>query len=485
MNAEPRLASRPPPTNRIPANGRQFKSVEALVGAALHTPDGLKADRALLMADGEIRDIVPAGAVPAGARVTSLAGGTLAAGFIDLQVNGGGGVMFNDAPSADTIAIIGRAHRARGTTGFLPTFVSGSRAGMARAVEAVRATLDAALPGVLGIHFEGPHINATRRGIHDGAALRPIGENDLDLLASLGTGRTLVTLAPECVAPGDIAALVSRGAIVAAGHTDADGATLDAAAARGLTRCHPFVSMPWGRSAIASRGAAGAALARDRLVCGVIADGVHVHWDAVRIAWRAKPPGYSLPDNRRDGAGRRAGPDDRIPARRQVVRVEDGCLRTPEGRLAGSLLDMGQAVRNLRDPCRRPAQGGARHGRRLPGGFPRPRRSVRTACSRPSGRISSGWIARSASARRGSAARGRMFGGPDKRAMRIGFDVGGTRLAANPDVIVLGGGPPETAAPPGSDAGSPTGFMGPVGAVQCSVGVFRNSSRVAESTRTS
>ena len=290
MNAEPRLASRPPPTNRIPANGRQFKSVEALVGAALHTPDGLKADRALLMADGEIRDIVPAGAVPAGARVTSLAGGTLAAGFIDLQVNGGGGVMFNDAPSADTIAIIGRAHRARGTTGFLPTFVSGSRTGMARAVEAVRATLDAALPGVLGIHFEGPHINATRRGIHDGAARRPIGENDLDLLASLGTGRTLVTLAPECVAPGDIAALVSRGAIVAAGHTDADGATLDAAAARGLTGVtHLFNAMgPLGHR---EPGAAGAVLARDRLVCGVIADGVHVHWDAVRIAWRAKPRG--------------------------------------------------------------------------------------------------------------------------------------------------------------------------------------------------
>ena len=106
--------------------------MEALVGARLHTSEGLAPGRALLLADGTIRDIVADDAVPAAARITRLAGGTLAAGFIDLQVNGGGGVMFNDAPTAATIAAIGRAHRAFGTTGFLATFISGARADMAR-----------------------------------------------------------------------------------------------------------------------------------------------------------------------------------------------------------------------------------------------------------------------------------------------------------------------------------------------------------------
>lgn len=319
--------------------------VEALVGAALHTPDGLRSGRALLTAGGVIRDIVPADSVPAGARVTTFAGGTLAAGFIDLQVNGGGGATFTDAPSVETLEIIGRAHRAFGTTGFLPTFVSGPRAGMVRALEAVRAALDAGLPGVLGIHFEGPHINPARRGVHDAAAVRPLGAGDLDLLAPPGAGRTLITLAPECVAPGDIAALVARGAVVAAGHTEADGAMLDAAAARGLTGVtHLFNAMrPLHHRA---PGTVGAALARDGLSCGIVADGVHVHWDAVRIAWRAKPRGrlFLVTDAMAPVGARERMGEFRLAGR--PVRVDGGALRDSEGRLAGALLDMGRAVRN-------------------------------------------------------------------------------------------------------------------------------------------
>ena len=145
-------------------------------------------------------------------------------------------------------------------------------------------------PGVLGIHFEGPHINPARRGAHDAGAIRPLGAGDRDLLASLGPGRTLVTLAPECVAPADIAALAARGVIVAAGHSEADAETMRAAAAQGLSGVtHLFNAMgPLGHRA---PGTAGAALTEDRLACGIIADGVHVHWDVVRLAWRAKPRG--------------------------------------------------------------------------------------------------------------------------------------------------------------------------------------------------
>ena len=318
--------------------------MEALVGARLHTPEGLVPGRALLLADGTIRDIVADDAVPATARITRLAGGTLAAGFIDLQVNGGGGVMFNDAPTAATIAAIGRAHRAFGTTGFLATFISGARADMARAVAAVREAMDSGEPGVLGIHFEGPHINPARRGAHDARAIRPPAEGDIDLLASLGAGRTLVTLAPECVTPADIAALAARGVIVAAGHSEANADTMDTAMAHGLTGVtHLFNAMgPLGHR---EPGAAGAALTRDRLACGIIADGAHVHWDVLRLAWRAKPRGtlFLVTDAMAPVGAPDAGV---IRIGNETVRTVGGCLRLADGRLAGSLLNMGQAVRN-------------------------------------------------------------------------------------------------------------------------------------------
>ena len=318
--------------------------MEALLGAQVHTSEGLAPGRALLLADGTIRDIVADDAIPATARTTRLAGGTLAAGFIDLQVNGGGGVMFNDAPTAATIAAIGRAHRAFGTTGFLATFISGARADMARAVAAVREAMDSGEPGVLGIHFEGPHINPARRGAHDARAIRPVAEGDIDLLASLGAGRTLVTLAPECVTPADIAALAARGVIVAAGHSEANADTMDTAMAHGLTGVtHLFNAMgPLGHR---EPGAAGAALTRDRLACGIIADGVHVHWDVLRLAWRAKPRGtlFLVTDAMAPVGAPDAGV---IRIGNETVRTVGGCLRLADGRLAGSLLNMGQAVRN-------------------------------------------------------------------------------------------------------------------------------------------
>ena len=347
--------------------------MEALVGARLHTSEGLVPGHALLLADGTIRDIVADDAIPATARITRLAGGTLAAGFIDLQVNGGGGVMFNDAPTAATIAAIGRAHRAFGTTGFLATFISGARADMTRAVAAVREAMDSGEPGVLGIHLEGPHINPARRGAHDARAIRPPAEGDIDLLASLATGRTLVTLAPECVTPADIAALAARGVIVAAGHSEANADTMDTAMAHGLTGVtHLFNAMgPLGHR---EPGAAGAALTRDRLACGIIADGVS------RALGRAAPrlaretPWHAFSGHRRDGTGRErleadAGYGWALSRRR--ASAHGGRLpalgRRPARRLAA---EHGAGGEKLRHARRHPARRRARHGLRLSGGFP-------------------------------------------------------------------------------------------------------------------
>ena len=317
--------------------------MEALIGPRLHTPEGIVTGRALLLEGGTIRDIVAEDAIPSGARITRLAGGILAAGFIDLQVNGGGGVMFNDAPTTATIAAIGRAHRAFGTTAFLPTFISGPRDDMARAISAVREALDQAIPGVLGIHFEGPHINVARRGAHNEHEIRALAEKDIDLLTSLGAGRTLVTLAPECVELHSMGRLAARGVIVAAGHTEADAHAFHMAAPKLTGVTHLFNAMsPLGHREL---GAAGEALTRDNLACSIIADGVHVHWDVVRLAWRAKPPGkLFLVTDAMAPVGAPALDEFRLGDER--VRVVDGCLLTANGRLAGSLLDMGQAVRN-------------------------------------------------------------------------------------------------------------------------------------------
>ena len=318
-------------------------TMEALIGPRLHTPEGIVPGRALLLDGGTIRDIVADDAIPSGARIARLAGGILAAGFIDLQVNGGGGIMFNDAPTAATIAAIGRAHRAFGTTAFLPTFISGPRDGMARAISAVREALDQAMPGVLGIHFEGPHINLARRGAHNEHEIGALAERDIDLLTSLGTGRTLVTLAPECVELHSLETLAARGVIVTAGHTEANAYAFHMAAPKLTGVTHLFNAMsPLGHREL---GAAGEALTRDNLACSIIADGVHVRWEVVRLAWRAKPSGkLFLVTDAMAPVGAPALDEFSLGGER--VRVVDGCLLTADGRLAGSLLDMGQAVRN-------------------------------------------------------------------------------------------------------------------------------------------
>ena len=147
-------------------------------------------------------------------------GQRLLPGFIDMQVNGGGGVLFNDDPSVDSIVEIGRAHRRFGTTGFLPTLISDDLEVVVKAVRAVQTAIEIGVPGVLGIHIEGPFLNAERKGVHDVTKLRWLDEDALGLLTSLNGGRTLVTLAPERTTPQIIRKLADAGVIVSAGHTN-------------------------------------------------------------------------------------------------------------------------------------------------------------------------------------------------------------------------------------------------------------------------
>jgi N-acetylglucosamine-6-phosphate deacetylase len=317
-------------------------SVFAVCGARILSGGRWHDDHALLVDRGHVAAVVPQVALDPGLAIERLDGGTLVPGFFDTQVNGGGGVLFNDAPTVAGIAAIAAAHRRFGTTALLPTLISDDPAVIARAMAGVDGMIAAGVPGIVGIHVEGPFLNPAKVGIHDPAHIRPLDASAIDLLASLRQGRTLVTLAPECAPAGAIAELVRRGVVVAAGHSEARYGEMARAASEGLTGVtHLFNAM----RQLGSRepGLVGAALDLP-LFAGVIADGHHVHAASLRTAWRAKGADRlmlvsdAMPSVGTDLAGFTLGG-------RWIDRA-DGALRGAEGTLAGSDLDMAAALRS-------------------------------------------------------------------------------------------------------------------------------------------
>jgi N-acetylglucosamine-6-phosphate deacetylase len=307
--------------------------------------DGVFAEDIAVLIEGEkIAAVVPDDdARIDAAECHDLQGNILAPGFIDCQVNGGGGVLFNDAPDVETIRIIAAAHRRFGTTGLLPTLISDNTEVMRAAIAAVGDAMRQRVPGVLGIHLEGPFISNQRKGIHDPKYFRVPGIPDVEMLTSLQRGKTLLTLAPEHVPAELLRELASRGVVLAAGHTAATYAQMRTAldaGVRGFT--HLYNAM----SALTSRepGAVGAALEDKASWCGVIIDGHHVHPAALRIALAAKPAGkiFLVTD-----AMPPVGSDrDTFELNGETITCRDGLCTNASGVLAGSALDMAGAVRN-------------------------------------------------------------------------------------------------------------------------------------------
>jgi len=316
----------------------------ALLNGRVLRADTFVRGQGVLIENGCILAVLPADdARCRAAEPYDLGGGLLLPGFIDLQVNGGGGVLFNDAPSVESIRAIGAAHRRFGTTAFLPTLISADLDIVARAIAAVRAAIAADVPGVLGIHIEGPFLNAARKGVHDPAKLRELDPSALGLLTSLGNGRTLVTLAPEMTTPQLIEQLVAAGVVVSAGHTNATYAELHAALAHGLSGfTHLFNAM----SQLTGRepGAVGAALDDQGSWCGIIVDGEHTDPVVLRIALRCKPHDrFLLVTDAMPSVGTNQSFFG-LQGRRIIVRGQT-CV-DEDGRLAGSNLDMASCVRN-------------------------------------------------------------------------------------------------------------------------------------------
>jgi len=316
----------------------------ALINGRVLRAEGFVQGQSVLIERGRILDVLPADdARCRAAQPYDLAGGLLLPGFIDLQVNGGGGVLFNDAPTSESVRAIGAAHRRFGTTAFLPTLISADLDIVARAIAAVRSAIAAGVPGVLGIHIEGPFLNAARKGVHDPAKLRELDASALGLLTSLRGGRTLVTLAPEMATPQLIQQLVAAGAVVSAGHTNASYAEIRAALAHGLTGfTHLFNAM----SQLTGRepGTVGAALDDQRSWCGLIVDGEHTDPVVLRIALRCKPLNrFMLVTDAMPSVGTSQGWFE-LQGRRISVRGHT-CV-DEDGRLAGSNIDMASCVRN-------------------------------------------------------------------------------------------------------------------------------------------
>ena len=341
------------------------------------TERGFERDVCVVVEDGFIVAVLH-GDPPSGDLI-DLDGGYLVPGFIDAQVNGGGGVLFNNDTSVDAINAIGRAHRRFGTTGFLPTLISDDAAVMQRAITATRDAIEQGVPGVLGIHLEGPYLAPARKGTHDDAKFRVPDADEIAMATSLDNGISLLTLAPERVPTESIRAIVQRGGIVTAGHTagsyDEIRAGIDAGIS-GFTHLYNAMTPLQGREP----GAVGAALEDDACWCGVIVDGVHVHPASLRVALKAKPRGRVFLVT--DAMPMVGGDDPSFDLYGETITAIDGVVRNAAGALAGSALDMASAVRNsvhllglpLDEACRMAAQYpaeflgiGGSHGRIAPG----------------------------------------------------------------------------------------------------------------------
>jgi len=315
-----------------------------ITGATIFTGSEFVDGCALVIEGESIAALVPESVITIGSHmdVVRLEGGVLAPGFMDLQVNGGGGAFFTKTPSLRTLETMLQAHRHTGTTSMLPTLISDTPQVHQAGVDAIMEAIGAGLKGVLGIHIEGPFFNVARRGAHHEHYIRAINSDDLEWLTKPRDCKVMVTLAPECVAQGDIKQLVDAGVVVCAGHTDASYANIAGALEEGLTGfTHLYNAMR--PAAGREPGVVGAALEDKHSWCGIIIDQHHVHAAMARIAYAAKPQGKVFLVT--DAMSTVGAEEKRFELYGETITEQDGYLINAEGRLAGSAIGMMDAVR--------------------------------------------------------------------------------------------------------------------------------------------
>jgi len=318
----------------------------ALAGARIFTGERFLDDHAVVIEGARVVDVVPAAQMD-NAQCTDLGGGLLAPGFIDVQVNGGGGALLNDDPSVATVRTIAASHRRFGTVGMLPTVITDAPRMIAQAVESVSRAMLEGVPGILGIHIEGPFLDAGRKGAHAARFIREMTETDADEIAGFAAlCPVMLTLAPNRVSPALVQRLAQAGVLVSLGHSEATYAETNLAfdaGARAVTHLYNAMSQMSGREP----GLTGAALADPESFAGIIADGHHVHDAALKVAFAARPKSRMMLIT--DAMPAAAGGPDSFELQGRTVTRSKGRLSLSDGTLAGSDLTMDAAVRHCVD----------------------------------------------------------------------------------------------------------------------------------------
>lgn len=316
-------------------------------GGAIFDGERLREGHALRLDAGVVTALDLEGEVAPAGEIVDLGGDILSPGYVDLQVNGGDGVMFNDDPSVETLRRMAAAHRRLGATTILPTLITDTPDHSRRAIAAVAAAVASGVPGIAGLHLEGPHLSLARKGAHDPALIRPMTGDDLAMLVEAAARLPLLmmTLAPENATLEQVRVLAGAGVLIALGHTDADYDTCLAYAGAGA-RCVTHLFNAMRQLGNRDPGVVGAALDVGGLSTGLIADGLHVHPANLRAAFAAKRgPGeiYLVSD-----AMAPAGTEiTAFELNGRVITRADGRLTLGDGTLAGADLDLTRAVKVL------------------------------------------------------------------------------------------------------------------------------------------
>ncbi len=319
----------------------------AIIGCDIFDGEKTHRNTALLYSDDVVLGIVSKPDIPDKCSIIELAGGLLAPGFVDLQVNGGGGVLLNEQPDVDGIRTICETHAQFGTTGMLPTLITDRPEITSMAIQAGIEAYRQSVPGFLGLHLEGPHLSTAKKGAHDPTLIRPMSDVDLQQLldAAKSLPCLMITIAPESVSNGQITQLAQAGIFVSLGHSNASYEQANAAIDAGA-KCVTHLFNAMSPLAHQEPGIVGAALMRGEVYTGLIADGHHVKPAAIKIALAAKAgPGeiFLVTD-----AMSTIGTDMKSFTLngRKILR-ESGRLVLEDGTLAGADLDMGSAVRYM------------------------------------------------------------------------------------------------------------------------------------------
>ncbi|CAH0251556.1 N-acetylglucosamine-6-phosphate deacetylase [bacteria symbiont BFo1 of Frankliniella occidentalis] len=317
----------------------------ALTQGRIFTGHKILDNHAVVIADGLIERVCPLEDLPAGIETRDVGGAIIAPGFIDLQLNGCGGVQFNDdiaAISVETLQIMQKANEKSGCTSFLPTLITSTDELMKRAVEVMRAYLAQNANQALGLHLEGPWLNPLKKGTHDPALIRAPDQELVDFLCANADVITKITLAPEKVDAAIIRQLRAAGIVISAGHSHGTYEEAAAGIDAGVTfATHLYNAMP----ATSGRepGLIGALFDSPDVWCGVIADGLHVHYANIRNAKRIKGDKLILVTDATAPAGASI---DRFIFAGKTIYYRNGLCVDENGTLSGSALTMIEAVEN-------------------------------------------------------------------------------------------------------------------------------------------